>query len=56
MQRTVRLVLKKDKDLSDVIFLYNRVVDVHISYCLQQRTLSKKVLHHGLYQEVRKQY
>ena len=56
MQRTVSLVLKKDKDLSDLIILYNRVVNVHIEYCLEKRTLSKNALHHYLYKEIRKSY
>ena len=56
MQRTVSLVLSKDKDLSDLITLYNRVVNVHVQYCLQTKTLSKTDLHHGLYKEIRKSY
>src|SRR3989344_6032547 len=56
MQRTVSLVLKKDKDLSDLIPLYNCVVNVHVQYCLQKRTLSKTDLHHSIYKEIRKSY
>src|SRR3989338_8725962 len=53
MQRTVSLVLEKNKDLSALIVLYNHVANVHIQYCLQHRTLSKKDLHHALYKEIR---
>jgi len=56
MQRTVSLVLEKDKDLSALIILYNRVANIHIQYCLQHRTFSKKNLHAVLYKEIRKTY
>jgi len=56
MQRTVSLVLEKNKDLSALIVLYNRVANIHIQYCLHHRTLSKKDLHHALYKEIREIY
>ena len=56
MQRTVSLVLEKNKDLSALIVLYNRVANIHIKYCLHHRTLSKKDLHHALYKEIREIY
>ena len=56
MQRTVSLVLEKEKVLCELITLYNQVVNVHIAYCLEKKTLSKNALHHGLYQTIRKQY
>jgi IS605 OrfB family transposase len=56
MQRTVSLVLKKEKVLCDLVTLYNRVANMHIQYCLEKKTLSKKELHHRLYSEIRKKY
>ncbi|MDP3728336.1 MAG: RNA-guided endonuclease TnpB family protein [bacterium] len=56
MQRTVSLVLEKNKDLYALIILYNRIANVHIQYCLENQTLSKNDLHHLLYKEIRKKY
>ena len=56
MQRTISLVLNKDRVLCDTIFLYNRIVNEHVVYALQYKTLSKTALHHALYEPLRKKY
>ena len=56
MQRTISLHLKKDSALLETIVLYNRIVNIHVAYALQHKTLSKNALHYSLYKELRVTY
>ncbi|MEK6848124.1 MAG: hypothetical protein AABX65_00640, partial [Nanoarchaeota archaeon] len=56
MQRTISLSLKKDSVLCETILLYNQIVNEHVAYALRNTILSKNVLHHCLYKDLRKKY
>ncbi len=56
MQRTINLVLEMDSVLHETIRIYNKIVNEHVGFSLNNKTLSKTQLHYSLYKRLREKY